>query len=543
MAAADLDLCYMSALDALAAFKARTLSPVELMKAVIARCEAVNPALNLVTYSYFERALEQAKAAEARYGKTDGRLRTLEGLPFASKDYHDIKGEITTIGSKIMEHNRPDHTYPVTERLMRAGAILHIRTTTPEFGYAGTSHSPLWGVSRNPWNTDYTPGGSSGGSGGAVAAGMTTIADGGDGGGSIRIPASVNGIFGFKPPYGRNPNDTTAPHAFLVQIGVLSRTVAESALLQNIVSGPHKADINSLRTRVRLPLTYEGIKGWRIAYSPDLGYVEVDEEVQENTRKAVDVFRNLGCEVDEVDLGWTSGVLNQYLRLFEVFFASGLQDFLPEWRFEMDPKVVDLVEKGKRVSAVEFERVSRTRGWMYQKLAPILERYDVMICPTLAVPAVKADHTNMDPGFTINGKPVEPHSGLAAHLPVQHDEPVPGGKRADRIRTKRRSHRPADRGPHLRRCPRVFARLRPSRRRRIGAGTAPRFRPGATRNGQRLVEPQCGRARRDDPLPRGVVRGGDGVGAGPHCSAQRAHQRDRRRLLRGGVARRRTEGP
>ena len=152
MAASDLDLCYMSALDALAAFKARTLSPVELMKAVIARCEAVNPALNLVTYSYFERALEQAKAAEARYGKTDGRLRTLEGLPFASKDYHAIKGEITTIGSKIMEHNRPDHTYPVTERLMRAGAILHIRTTTPEFGYAGTSHSPLWGVSRNPWN-------------------------------------------------------------------------------------------------------------------------------------------------------------------------------------------------------------------------------------------------------------------------------------------------------------------------------------------------------------------------------------------------------
>ena len=417
MAVADLELCYMSALDALAAFKARTLSPVELMRAVIARCEAVNPALNLVTYSYFERALEQAKAAEARYGKTDGRLRTLEGLPFASKDYHDIKGEITTIGSKIMEHNRPDHTYPVTDRLMRAGAILHIRTTTPEFGYAGTSHSPLWGVSRNPWNSDYTPGGSSGGSGGALAAGMTTIADGGDGGGSIRIPASVNGIFGFKPPYGRNPNDTTAPHAFLVQIGVLSRTVADSALLQNIVSGPHKADINSLRTRVRLPLTYEGIEGWRIAYSPDLGYVEVDEEVREKTRKAVGVFRDLGCEVEEVDLGWTSGVLNQYLRLFEVFFASGLQDFLPEWRFEMDPKVVDLVEKGKRVSGVEFERVSQTRGWMYQKLAPILERYDVMICPTLAVPAVRADHTNMDSGFTINDKPVEPHLGWLLTYP------------------------------------------------------------------------------------------------------------------------------
>ena len=358
MAAQDLDLCYMSAIEALAAFKARTLSPVELMKAVIARCEAVNPALNLVTYSYFERALDQAKAAEARYAKTDGRLRALEGLPFASKDYHSIKGEITTIGSRIMEHNRPDHTYPVTERLMRAGAILHIRTTTPEFGYAGTTHSPLWGVSRNPWNAAYTPGGSSGGSGGAVAAGMTTIADGGDGGGSIRIPASVNGLFGFKPPYGRNPNDTDAPHMFLVQIGVLTRTVAESALLQNVVSGPHRADIESLRTRIRLPLSYEGIAGWRIAglisaagSRLDLGYVQVPEWRRRCRRTpvaqtAVQVFRDLGCEVNGraapglVDLGWTSrrsqpvsaplrGLLRQ--RLCRSICPSGATRWTREW--------------------------------------------------------------------------------------------------------------------------------------------------------------------------------------------------------------------
>ena len=496
MAAADLDLCYMSALDALAAFKARTLSPVELMKAVIARCEAVNPALNLVTYSYFERALEQAKKAEARYGKTDGRLRSLEGLPFASKDYHAIKGEITTIGSKIMEHNRPDHTYPVTDRLMRAGAILHIRTTTPEFGYAGTSHSPLWGVSRNPWNSDYTPGGSSGGSGGAVAAGMTTIADGGDGGGSLRIPASVNGIFGFKPPYGRNPNDTTAPHAFLVQIGVLTRTVAESALLQNVVSGPHKADIASLRTRVRLPLAYEGIEGWRIAYSPNLGYVEVDEEVQENTRKAVDVFRELGCEVEEVDLGWTSGVLNQYLRLFEVLFASGLQDFLPEWRFEMDPKVVDLVEKGKRVSA----RVSQTRGRMYQKLAPILERYDVHDLPDARGAGGQSRPHQHGSRLHHQRQACRAAPGLAADLSLQHDESVPGGERADRVRAKRRSHRPADRRPYLRRCPRV------SRGGGLRGGdelepAPPAALVGKSRHGQSLRGVLDRRRHRDSPVP------------------------------------------
>ena len=417
MATKDIDLCYISAIDALAAFKARELSPVELMRAVIARCEALNPKLNVITHSYFERALGQAKAAEARYMKTDGRVRALEGLPFASKDYHALKGEITTIGSKIHEHDRPNHTYPVTERMLRAGAILHIRTTTPEYGHAGTAHSPLWGVSRNPWNLDYTPGGSSGGSGAAVAAGMTTIADGGDGGGSIRIPASVNGIFGYKPPFGRNPLDTTTPHAFLVQIGALTRTVAESALVQNVVSGLHLADINSLRGRVRLPLAYSEIAGWKIAYSPDLGYFEIDKEVEKNTRKAVQVFRDLGCEVEEVDLGWTSGVLSQFLRLFEVGVATGVLDYLPEWRYEMDPKVVDLAEKGARVSAVEYARVSTTRGWMYEKLGPILRDYDVLICPTLAVPAVKADHTNMDPDFAINGKRVEPHLGWLLTYP------------------------------------------------------------------------------------------------------------------------------
>ncbi|MGE0649300.1 MAG: amidase [Alphaproteobacteria bacterium] len=411
MTAEDLNLCYMSALDAVAAFKAKKLSPVELMKAIIARCEAVNPKLNVVTYSFFDRALDQAKASEARYMKTDGRVRPLEGIPFASKDYHLIKGEFTTFGSKIMEHNRATHTYPIIDRILKAGAILHLRTTTPEFGYAPVTRSLLWGISRNPWNQEYTCGGSSGGSGAAVASGMTTIADGGDGGGSIRIPASACGVFGYKPPFGRNPLDASVPYEPLIHFGVLTRTVAETALLQNIISGPHPADIYSLRTRVRIPETLEGIKGWKIGLSMDLGYVEVDEEVRRNTLKAADVFRDLGCEVEEVKLGWHSGVLNQYLRLYETLFASNLAEFLPRWRFEMDPKVVDLVERGLRLSAVEVNRVNRTRGEMYAALAPILDHYDVMICPTLAVPAVKADHTSMDPNFSINGRKVEPLMG------------------------------------------------------------------------------------------------------------------------------------
>ena len=213
MAAPDLELCYLTATEAIAKFRTREISPVELMDAVIARCEAVNPTLNARTHTYFDRAREQARKAEAKYGQSGARLRPLEGIPCAIKDFHPMKGEITTFGSKVFEDFRPDNTAPTVERLQRAGAIVHCRTTTPEFAGSGSTHSPLWGVTRNPWNPDFTPGGSSGGAGAAVASGMTTVADGTDGGGSIRIPASACGLFGYKAPFGRNPLDRE-PAAF-----------------------------------------------------------------------------------------------------------------------------------------------------------------------------------------------------------------------------------------------------------------------------------------------------------------------------------------
>lgn len=169
----DLELCYLSGSDALSRFAAHTLSPVELMQAVIRRTQQVNPKLNAITYEYFDRALKQARDAESRYSRTDGRTRPLEGLPVAIKDFHCVKGEITTFGSRIFESFRPAFTAPTVQRLLDAGAIMHIRTTTPEFAYSGMTHSPLWGITRNPWNTEFTPGGSSGGAGAAVAAGMT----------------------------------------------------------------------------------------------------------------------------------------------------------------------------------------------------------------------------------------------------------------------------------------------------------------------------------------------------------------------------------
>ena len=403
------DLCYLSAGEALARFRAKTLSPVELMQAVVARAEAVNPKLNAFTYTFFERALEQAQEAEKKY--TEGTARALEGLPLAIKDFHAVAGEITTLGSKIFEHNRPERTAPTVARLLDAGAIMHCRTTTPEFAHSPATHSPLWGVTRNPWNLDYTPGGSSGGAGAALAAGMTFLADGTDAGGSVRIPASASGIVGYKPPFGRNPLDRDHPLESLLHYGPMTRSVGDAALMQNVMSGAHPDDICSLREELKIPKNLDGIKGWKIALSMDLGFFEVAPEVREKTLVAAEAFRDLGCTVEDVALDWSYDIHDPYLAYWEGMAATTLAQYLPEWRERMDPYMAGIVENGAGHTAATQFQCNLVRGEMYQALAPILDAYDVLICPALAVPSVKAEHDLADPDFEINGKPTEAYLG------------------------------------------------------------------------------------------------------------------------------------
>ena len=408
MAAADLDLCYLSAGEAIAAFKSKSLSPVELMTAIIARIEAVNPAINAFANTYFERALEQAAKAEIKYQKTDGRLRALEGVPLVIKDLHPIQGHITTLGSRAFADYRPDHSAPTVARLLRAGAILHGQSTTPEFGSKGCTSSPLWGITYNPWNQKFSAGGSSGGSAAALSAGMTILADGTDGGGSIRSPSAANGTFGYKPPFGRNPLDAGVALEDFVSYGPMTRSVADAALMQNVTSGPHPDDICSLRNRLRLPDKFDGIKGWRAAFSMDLGYFEIDPVVQKNTLAALDVFRGLGCEVCEVDVGWSLSALDVFTTHWEAMMAAGFEAMLPRWRYEFDPWVTGMIERGMRHDAARYYRLNQTRSEMYRKIAPILESHDILICPTTAIPAVTPDHDHANPNFRINGKIVSP---------------------------------------------------------------------------------------------------------------------------------------
>jgi Asp-tRNA(Asn)/Glu-tRNA(Gln) amidotransferase A subunit family amidase len=258
---ADEDLCYLSVVEALGRFKARTLSPVELMRAVIARAEAVEPKINAFPMTRYDQALEEAKKAEARFMRTDGRVRPLEGIPMAIKNETTIKGWRSTQGSLVYKDSIDDYTAPAAERILRAGAIVHARSAAPEFSCAPYTHSRLHGITRTPWNLDWSCGGSSGGAGAALAAGSTTLANGSDIGGSIRIPASMTGVVGFKPPYGRNPDSGPFNLDHYNHSGPMARTAADCALFQNVLAGPHPTDIATIRPRLRVPLRHGDIKG------------------------------------------------------------------------------------------------------------------------------------------------------------------------------------------------------------------------------------------------------------------------------------------
>lgn len=401
----DTDLCYLPAAQALRLFKAKKLSPVELMAATIRRAEAVQSKVNCFTYTHFDEAMDLAKKAEAKYAK-GGKTGALEGLPIGIKDESYIAGKPTSGGSLIFKDYIASHTSPMNERIMREGGIVHARTATPEFSCAGYTWSKLWGVTRNPWNWKFTPGGSSGGTAASLASGTSAIATGSDIGGSIRIPASTCGLVGYKPPYGRNPDDPPFNLDFYCHTGPLARTVEDAIILQNVMSGPSPLDISTLKPKLTLPLAYKPIKGWKIAFSMDLGFYRVDREVQKNTLAALEVFRSLGAEVHEVDLGWTEEALEAGMTYLRHLFGASLSRLLKEHGPKMTSYARAFAKEGQKSSAVDFVRTLDVANKMYSTLGPLLETYNVLVCPTTALPAVAADFDQSKDQVKINGKTI-----------------------------------------------------------------------------------------------------------------------------------------
>jgi len=399
------DLCYLPATSALELFRARKLSPVELAQAVIARAEAAEPAINAFAVTYYEQALEQARAAEARYAGRGGEPGPLEGLLVAVKEEAPIAGQLNTLGSLPLRDVVAGQTAVFVQRIIDAGGIVHARTTTPEFSCAPVTWTKLWGVTRNPWHTAFSPGGSSGGSGASLAAGTTTLATGSDIGGSIRIPASFSGVVGFKPPYGRVPEVEIFNLDHYCHEGPLARTVADCALLENVIAGPDPSDVASLRPKLVIPAELGPVTGLRIALSPDLGCCRVDDDVAANTRAAADRLREAGAVVEEVTLPWQLEEIKRAARIhFGAIFGPSVRELYEQHGDELTSYARRFVTDAGEISKDDLVTGLELEGRIYAPLGALLAEYDALICPTFAVPALPAEY-DVDDAISVNGQP------------------------------------------------------------------------------------------------------------------------------------------
>ncbi|MEX0983792.1 MAG: amidase [Actinomycetota bacterium] len=381
----------LTAVDALGRMRAKELSPVELLASVFARADAVEPVVNALTERRTEDAEIAAKESERRYASGED-IRSLEGLPVAIKEEMPVEGWRMRYGSLVVDEVA-EHTAPVPGRIFAAGAVVHARTTTPEFSCTGYTHSKLWGITRNPWNLEFAVGGSSGGSGASLASGTSLLASGSDIGGSIRIPASINGVVGFKPPHGRVPTYPPFNLDRYCHDGPMARTVADCALFENVLAGPHPEDVTSLRPKVELPERFEGIDGLRIGLSVDLGSWTVDEEVAANTRSAGAALQDAGAIVEEVDIPWTlEAIMSTARRHFSAIFGAyiaemaqqapdQLNDYSLAWAEEA---AAALDEPGSFLNGLVAE------GRLWEPIGRLFETYDALICPTWAVTGIPA---------------------------------------------------------------------------------------------------------------------------------------------------------
>ncbi|MDH4172467.1 MAG: amidase [Betaproteobacteria bacterium] len=385
------DLCAFSAAELLAAYRARTLSPVEATRAALARIAKLNPVLNCFNLVDDKGALESARASEARW-KKGAPAGLLDGVPTSIKDILLTKGWPTLRGSKTVDPKGPwNDDAPAVARLREHGAVFLGKTTTPEFGWKGVTDSPLTGITRNPWNPKTTPGGSSGGSAAAVAAGMGPLTVGTDGGGSVRIPCAFTGLFGLKPSFGRVPAWPLSPFGTVAHLGPMTRTVADAALMMNVLSLPDARDWHALPFdgrdyRVGLE---DGVRGLRIAYSRDLGYAKVDKEIAALVKKAVQAFEALGAHVDEVDPGFEDQQPTFTLHWFPG--AAYVVRSIPEAKRKlMDPGLLEVARAGEKFSVKEIQDAAQARGALGVLMNRFHQKYDLLLTPTLPLPAFEA---------------------------------------------------------------------------------------------------------------------------------------------------------
>src|SRR5215472_6622669 len=382
------DLCFTPATELAAMIRRRTLSPVEIMDAVLARIEALNPRLNAYLTVDAERAREQAKAAEAAVmqGET---LQPLHGLPVSIKDLEPSAGLRCTYGSKFFEHNIADVDGMVTERVKAAGGIVIGKTNTPHYGHKDMCDNLLGPPCRNPWKLDRTPGGSSGGAAAAVASGLGPLAHGSDGAGSIRCPASLCGVFGLKPSLGRVPYHPSPDYwAARSHNGPITRTVRDAALMLSALAGPDPRDPLSIDTPPDdyLAACDGDLKGMRVAWSADLGILPVDPEVRAITEAAARRFTELGCALDAPPLRWPD-MREPHRLIWHVGVASRQVDRAREHPDWIDPSLMRMIVDAGCINALDYGRAVLARAPFYETVQRFFEDYELLLTPAMPVAA------------------------------------------------------------------------------------------------------------------------------------------------------------
>jgi aspartyl-tRNA(Asn)/glutamyl-tRNA(Gln) amidotransferase subunit A len=390
------DLAYTPATELAGLIRAKTLSPVELTRAVLERIERLNPTLNAFCTVPAEAALASARQAEQ--AMMAGRLLgPLHGLPFSVKDLALTRGVPTMFGSHIFATRVPDVDAPYVRRLHEAGGVLIGKTTSPEFGWKALGDSPLTGITRNPWNTAMTTGGSSAGAGAAAAAGLGPLHQGSDGAGSIRIPSAFCGIVGIKATYGRVPLWPVSNNDYATHAGPMTRTVADAALMLSVMAGPDDRDATCLEAP---PADYvgqldRGVKGLRVAFSPDLGGLRVAPEVASVVAEAARAFQALGASVEDVTPSFAES--DDMIRLmWGAHYLGNYGQFLAEWRDRMDPGLVACMDEAKRWSAGEYVAMRARKIAYWDSVRPLFERYDLLLTPTTSVTTFAAGRLNPD---------------------------------------------------------------------------------------------------------------------------------------------------
>src|SRR5688572_14932601 len=385
------DFCAMTAAELLEGYRRKAFSPVEVAGAVLKRIEALNPTLNAFNLVAGEEALESARQAETRWmsGSATG---LLDGVPVSIKDIVLTRGWPTLRGSKAVDAKGPwQDDAPATARLREQGAVLVGKTTTPEFGWKGVCDSPLTGITRNPWNPAKTPGGSSGGAAAAVASGMGPLAVGTDGGGSIRIPCAFTGLFGIKASFGRVPAWPLSPFGTVAHVGPMTRSVADAALMLNVLAQPDARDWHALAYDPRdwrMGLD-QGVADLRIGFSANLGYAKVDPEVAQIVSDAVAVFAELGAKVEEKDPGFPDSA-----PIFVTHWFSGaaflLKGIAKEKHKLIDPGLLEVAEQGAKITAHDILDAQLKRGALGTHMNLFHRDYDLLVTPTLSIAAFDA---------------------------------------------------------------------------------------------------------------------------------------------------------